>query len=359
MSAPRIRVRRTALATALALGLLAAAGRAAAAEADLGPPRQQVEQGAVRVTLEADRRTMPIDGALRLTLTVEAPAGTVVTLPAVADRLGPFLVASGSAPAASSAGPGRERWRQDYVLEAEGAGELSLPQLVVTAREPDGPAARTLATAPVAIAVTSLLPAEVDFTAYKDIAPPVELPHAGPRWLVWPAALLTLALAALALLLWRRRRRSRPAAPRAEFPHLVALAELERLERRLPGDRPATEEFYVRLAQIVRHYVAQRFVLRAPARTTEELLAAVTAAGGSLAARGQLIGGVLAQCDLVKFARRQPAPATAPGTLRQARTFVEQTAEQLGANLSRYESLSLRDGPSSLPIHRPSQTSRD
>jgi Domain of unknown function (DUF4381) len=309
MSTPWIRDQRKALVSALALGLLAAAaGRAAAAESDPGPARQQVEQGPVRVTLEADRRTMPIDGALRLRLTVEAPAGTVVTLPAVADRLGPFLVASGTAPAASSAGPGRERWRQDYVLGG-GGGPRPAP-------------------APVAIAVTSLLPAEVDFTAYKDIAPPIELPRAGPRWLVWPAALLALALAALALLLWRRRRRSRPAAPRAELPHLLALAELERLARRLPADRPATEEFYVRLAQILRHYVAGRFGLSAPTRTTEELLAAADATGGPLAARGPLIGTVLGNCDLVKFARQQPPPATAPDNLHHARTFVEQTADQ-------------------------------
>jgi hypothetical protein len=328
MSAPRIRNRRKALVSALALGLLAvAAGGAGAAEDDPGAARQQVEQGAVRVTLEADRRTMPIDGALRLTLTVEAPAGTVVTLPAVADRLGPFLVASGSAPAASSAGPGRERWRQDYVLEAEGAGELSLPQLVVTAREPDGPAARTLATAPVAIAVTSLLPAEVDFTAYKDIAPPIELPPAGPLWLVWPAALLTLALAALALLLWRRRRRPAPAARPAELPHLLALAELDRLEHRLPADWPATEQFYVRLADILRRYVARGFGISAPTQTTEELLAAAATADGPLAARGPLIGTVLAHCDLVKFARGHPPPAAAPTNLHDARTFVEQTAE--------------------------------
>jgi hypothetical protein len=183
--------------------------------------------------------------------------------------------------------------------------------------------------------VTSLLPAEVDFTAYKDIAPPVELPRAGPRWLVWPAALVTLALAALALLLWRRRRRSRPAAPRAELPHLQALAELERLERRLPGDRPATEEFYVRLADILRRYVARGFGLSAPTQTTEELLAAVAAAGGPLAARGPLIGTVLVNCDLVKFARQQPTPPTAPNNLHQARAFVDQTADlRLGAHPS-------------------------
>jgi hypothetical protein len=73
--------------------------------------------------------------------------------------------------------------------------------------------------------------------------------------------------------------------------------------------------------------VARRFALSAPTQTTEELLAAADRAGGQLAGRRPLIGRVLAQSDLVKFARQQPAPAAAPGSLRQARDFVEQTAD--------------------------------
>ena len=46
---------------------------------------------------------MPIDGQLRLSLTVEAPAGTAVTPPAIADKLGPFVVASQTAQAPSGA----------------------------------------------------------------------------------------------------------------------------------------------------------------------------------------------------------------------------------------------------------------
>ncbi len=271
-----IRTLRAALAGALALGLLAAgAGQAGSAAAGSEPLRQQVQLGPVRVTLEADRRTMPIDGQLHLSLTVEAPAGTAVTPPATADKLGPFVIASQSAQAPSGASSDPGQWRQDYVLEAEDVGAQTVPPLTVRFREPAAGETRQLATAPVAITVSSLLPADVDFTAYKDIAPPVELPPAPLSWLVWPAALLTLGLAGLALLVWRRRRRQTAAPLAAQPAHLLALAELERLERRLPADRPGTEEFYVRLADILRHYMALRFGLSAPAQTTEELLAAV------------------------------------------------------------------------------------
>ena len=122
-----------------------------------------------------------------------------------------------------------------------------------------------------------------------------------------------------------RRSGAAGAAPRPA--HLLALAELERLERELPADRPGTEEFYARLADILRRYVLGRFGLSAATQTTEELLAAIDLTGGPVAARQQLIGEVLAQCDLVKFARQQPTPAAAPDNLHSARTFVEQTAD--------------------------------
>ena len=121
-----------------------------------------------------------------------------------------------------------------------------------------------------------------------------------------------------------RRSGAAGAAPRPA--HLLALAKLERLERELSADRPGTEEFYARLADILRRYVLGRFGLSAPTQTTEELLASVARSGGPIAARRQLIGRVLTLCDLVKFARQQPAPATASGNLHRARTFVEQTA---------------------------------
>ena len=301
----------------LAAALVAPPSAAVRAEdAGSAPIRQEQSQGSVRVTLEADRRTMPIDGHLRLTLVVEAPGHAMVTLPDITDRLGPFVVASQTAADTATDEAGRSQWRRDYILEVESVGRLTLPALAVGFREQADQAAsaRQLQTEPFEITVTSVLPADVDITQPKDIAPPVELPRAPMRWLPWLIGGLALGLLVLAALLWRRRRRFGAAGSAPQLAHLLALAELERLERELPADRPGTEEFYARLADILRRYVLARFGLSAPTQTTEELLASVATAGGPVAARGPLIGPVLAQCDLVKFARAQPAPRPPPLT---------------------------------------------
>ena len=316
----------------LAAALVAPPSAAVRAE-DAGPApiRQEQSQGPVRLTLEADRRTMPIDGHLRLTLVVEAPAHAVVTLPDIADRLGPFVVASQTAADTATDGAGRAQWRRDYILEVEGVGRLTLPALAVGFREQADQAAgaQQLQTEPLEITVTSVLPADVDITQPKDIAPPIELPPAASPWLPWLVAGALLGLGVLAALFRRRRRRrSGSTGPEPRAAHVLALAELERLERELAAGRSASEEAYARLADILRRYVLGRFGLSAPTQTTEELLASVDRSGGPVAARRQLIGRVLGQCDLVKFARRQPGPGHAQTCLRQARAFVEQTADE-------------------------------
>ncbi len=289
---------------------------------------QQHSLGPVDLTLEATPRSMPIDGRLHLALRVEAPAQSILGFPELIANLGPFVIASQSAGEPSVAENGRALWRRDLVLEAESVGELTLPALTVTIRDEAAPAAdiRQITTDPVSITITSVVPAGADISEPKDIAPPVALPRAGLGWLPWLLGAALLALAGAALMLWRRRQAARAArAPEPRPAHLLALAELERLQA-AAGEARA-DELWLGLADLLRRYVVARFGLRARAQTTEELLAAATRAEGPIAGLRHLIGPVLATCDLVKFARHRPPGDDALACLRQARAFIEQTAD--------------------------------
>jgi hypothetical protein len=334
MARPVLPQRAAAWGLALAAWLAAAVApglaHAESASDKPDPVAQEISLGAVRVTLAADRTTIPIDGHIRLTLAVEAPLHTIVTLPEIGDELGPFVIASQSAFGPSAEAAGTELWRREYLLEAESVGELIVPPLTVTFQDdvdPEAPA-QELRTEPLPVTVTSVLPADVDIAAPKDIAPPVPLPRSAVSWLPWLLGALAIALAALAVLAWRRWRRPRRAAAALRPAHLLALAELERLQGQLAADQPGSEEVYVRLADILRRYVVWRFGLRASAQTTEELLASADRSGGPIAARRHLIGPVLAACDLVKFARHRPGPGDLQVRMRQARDFIEETADE-------------------------------
>ena len=203
------------------------------------------------------------------------------------------------------------QWKREYLLEVEEVGELAIPPLTITLFE-EGAAEdaepQQLTTEPFQIVVTSVLPEGADLKKPKDIAPPVELAWRGlPIW-AWIAIAAALVLLVLAILWWRRARRRRLLRGEpSQLAHLLALAALDRLQSDDLITLQRIEEFYVRVSGILRHYIEWCFGLRAPEQTTEEFLEAMLVAGGPIAAHRDLLCAFLEHCDLVKFARHQPA----------------------------------------------------
>jgi hypothetical protein len=321
MSAPR-RIRR--LRGVWLATLLAIAAQVPALAQAPQPLTQQHDRDGVSLTLEIDRQAITIDGQLQVALRVEAPSAVQVTWPEVGDRLGPFAVIARGAEAPSEGDPGH--WQRDFVLVPEDVGELVIPALPVAIQAPPTDAALRLSTDPVTITVTSVVAPDADFAKPRDIAPPVALPELGLLLPSWLALGLLTALAALAAIWWRRRQQ--PASGALQPADALALAELEQLRSLIDQDR--VEDFHIRRAEVLRRYLAARFGLPAPVQTTEELLAATLAAGEPMVARRQLVGALLSQCDLVKFARHCPARDDMQAALAAATSFVQQTGAEPG-----------------------------
>jgi hypothetical protein len=230
-------------------------------------------------------------------------------------------------PAETSSADGTLRLRRYFELEPEGVGPLTLPPLVVAVRDRAGAGeTREIRTDPVPITVTSIVPEGVDYTEPKDIAPPLSLARPG-----WPIAawLLLGALAAVIIagvLFWRRRRR-RPATVRPQPAHLLALAELDRLQQAGLEDQGHIDAFYVRLSAILRRYLGWRFGLRALMQTTEEFVATLPAERG-LAPYRPVLAALLANFDLVKFARHRPERRDMEEALQWVRDFVQRTGDE-------------------------------
>jgi hypothetical protein len=148
----------------------------------------------------------------------------------------------------------------------------------------------------------------------------------------WPAALWAVlgaiaAVAAAAVLFWRRvRRRAPPVRPQPA--HLVALAELDRLQQAELTDDGRLEAFYVRLSAILRHYLGWRFGLRAWLQTTEEFVADLPSAERALGPHRPVLSALLASFDLVKFARHRPPRSEVEEALQRVREFIERTGDE-------------------------------
>jgi hypothetical protein len=128
--------------------------------------------------------------------------------------------------------------------------------------------------------------------------------------------------------LWWRRRGRRAAPVRPQPAHLLALAELDRLQQAELGDPARFETFYVRLSAILRRYLGWRFGLRALMQTTEEFVAGLSGAERTLTPYGSLLATLLASFDLVKFARHRPQRSDMEEALGRVREFIQRTGDE-------------------------------
>jgi hypothetical protein len=113
-----------------------------------------------------------------------------------------------------------------------------------------------------------------------------------------------------------------PPPPRP--PELVAAEALARLRGRLPRSHDEVPAFVVEVSGVLRAYIEARFGLHAPESTTEEFLPTATA-HPALAGHREMLARFLTGCDLVKFARHRPEPASMGELLATAEGFVEAT----------------------------------
>ncbi len=136
----------------------------------------------------------------------------------------------------------------------------------------------------------------------RDIKPPVHIPS-GWEWLLWIlGGLAVVALLYGAWLWWRRRRALVPPVPVIP-PHVRARQKLQEALALIGQPR----EFCILVSDTIRWYLEERFEFRAPERTTEEFLHELQGTNLLTPDQKGSLGEFLEKCDLVKFAKYEPA----------------------------------------------------
>jgi hypothetical protein len=301
-----------------------------AALAPLAAAGQGTASG-VSVTASIEPPAATVGDRMRLTLEVERPPDVQVRFPDVTSLVAPFDVLSTvTLPPEEKSGSIVES--RVFVVTAFEPGESRVPALPFRVTGAAGETT-TVWSDSVAVSIASVLPDTLDAAKAKprDIKPPVELPRR-----VWPYV-LAAALAALAALGARflsrfLRLRRRPAAPvpavepeaARRAAHIAALRGLAALEAQDFVGRGEIAVFYVRLTEVVRLYVRDRFAVDAIDMTTEELRPAMADARIEDREIAWTIG-LLNRADLAKFARHRPSDEQARADLEETRAFVERT----------------------------------
>jgi len=282
------------------------------------------------------KKEITIAEQLTLVLETAVPENTDVEFPAYNAGLGDFTLKDARISPPRMTGSGdtiRIVHQVTYLLEPYLSGSYTIPAMTVIYRnKKNNTEVSEIVTEKIEVAVQSLLGPDTATVEIKDIKPPLALPPDRVRLLL--AGGLILLLAALAIsgfFYWKKKTGKKLPAAVQLLPEEIALQELDRLLSEDLLARGAIKLFHLRISDILRRYIENRFGLKAPERTTEEFLIELSRAksfgNALLGSHTTLLAEFLTQCDLVKFARHEPTIAESEKTVVICREFIEKTKE--------------------------------
>jgi hypothetical protein len=212
-----------------------------------------------------------------------------------------------------------------YRLEPFLSGKFAIPAFTFEFRDANEQTDKIyqLETEPVDIDVNSLLGEQRGKLSIADIEDVVDMPAKMTWWWILPAAVVVGGISGLWL--YFRRKKTKAAIRIYKPAHEIAYARLQLLIQQDLIKEGKIKEFYEGVSDILRHYIEDRFELRAPERTTEEFLFEIRDAGALSQEHTKSLTEFLTHCDLVKFAKHSPTNEQIQHTFDLAKNFIEQT----------------------------------
>jgi hypothetical protein len=213
-----------------------------------------------------------------------------------------------------------------YRLEPFLSGKYAIPAFTFEFRDANSLSEKKyeLATEPIDIEITSLLGADRENLVIADIENVVDMPKEASYWSLW--VLGSAVIFAVAIVWFYLRRKRIDELVRIFKPaHEIAYARLRALVKDDPVAAGQIMEFYERISDIFRHYIENRFNLRAPERTTEEFLVELAVTDVLYDSDKAKLEEFLTHCDLVKFAKHSPTKEQIQRTFDLVREFIEKT----------------------------------
>jgi hypothetical protein len=298
------------------------------------------DQGPVSLTMQLSSTEITIAEQLELVLQAAIPEEYEVEMPSYTTTLGDFSVDDfRTSPPRLTGAANNTRLvvPKTFILEPYLPGTYTIPALKIIYREKGGGTDESeLFTEEIEITVTSFLPENAGDLQIKDIKPPEELPLDITR-LVWLAGILLsiFILLVTGFAYWRKTRAKKEDIIIQVSPDEIAFQELDTLLAEDLLSRGKVKLFHLRISDILRRYIENRFGLKAPERTTEEFLTELTRdmqmQKALLGDHKSLLGEFLNLCDLVKFAKHEPSIEESGKTVTVCREFIEETKERASA----------------------------
>jgi hypothetical protein len=266
-----------------------------------------------------------LSGLLRVTLRLTGPATLEVESPRSPNLSETWKVHQIEPPTRNSQGANRVRWEQTIVLSPLKPGKSEVQLRAFRKRESPEQPWQEVNWPPIPAQVTTVI-ATPDLKELREPSGPEELPPLPPpdrRWVWVVVGLVLLGLFGVAIRGALRHLRRRPVLT----PEQRALAALDGLTVPETDAGGAVDWFHIRLSDLMRRYLEERYQLRAPRQTTAEFLAALRMEPCLNDAQQGLLQDFLERCDLAKFAGVAPPAEECRHTLELARRFIVEGAQ--------------------------------
>ena len=159
---------------------------------------------------------------------------------------------------------------------------------------------------------------------FRDVRPPVEYPGLNIPLMIGIVFVLTVLGVILFCLLKKRRRKQETVLSHAQ----IALAKLRGLEQAGLIQNNGYKEFYVRLSEIIRQYIENRFAIKAPEMTTEEFLGHIQTTTQLSDRHKHVLQRFMESADMIKFARMHPEKNMIADDFELLIGFIKETGEE-------------------------------
>lgn len=279
----------------------------------------------VKTTLSKDN--ILLGDRVGLTISVLIPESCKVTFPTLSDSLmkGIELVKKPTIEIVKLKDHKNEQVLKLLITSFD-SGSYQLPELKIAIS--DGSKTDTVLSKPLTLAVNNL-PKDKAVKDIYDIKAPIEEPITLKEVAPWAfGGILFVALIFLLFVYLKRRRENRPFSflqKHVDPPHVVALRELEKIEKEKLYLSENHKYYYTRLIDTLRVYIEGRYSVNAMEQTTDEILTGLKQVGFPVDEQYTQLHETLTLADLVKFAKFTPFVSDNENSLKFAFNFVEKT----------------------------------
>ena len=279
----------------------------------------------IRVTVAVDRPTINVGDLIHYTIHVDSDTNIVFNMPKFAENLAGFVVREWQRPEPRITEEGRREQEHTYILETYLTGLYELPPAHIRYKTAQG--TNTVSSTPLCVEVITVAEEGDLLSGIRGIKPPVEIivepPDRLKYWIIAISGAVVAIVLIIVLLSFLRKREATPPPPIPA--HERAYDALRQLHMQQLIEQGLIKEYYFALSTILRHYIEDRFGLRAPEQTTEEFLQITHE--NSIFASGQrtILKDFLKECDLVKFANYTASQIDAKRVHDVVVAFIEET----------------------------------